>query len=62
MADPHKYDQVAQANAAICDLIESLPNRRITVDDRPEYERLLGVWLAAVQDEAGDEEPARLAA
>ncbi|WP_042380634.1 hypothetical protein [Streptacidiphilus melanogenes] len=54
-------DPIAQANAAIRDLIESLPGGRIRPTDRPEYERLVRAWFTAVggPDRAGDEEPAR---
>lgn len=55
-------DPVDQANAAIRDLIESQPGGRITPDTRPEYERLLDAWLAAVQERDSDDEPVRLAA
>lgn len=47
MADQHD-DPIAQANAAIRDLIESLPGGLITPADRPEYERLIRAWFTAV--------------
>lgn len=58
MADLHDTP-IAQANAAIRDLIQSLPGGRITPLVRPEYERLVAVYMNAAR---GDEDEARPAA
>lgn len=50
--------RIEQANAAIRDLIQSLPDGRITTTSRPEYERLVAVWAAAVEDGDDDDDPA----
>lgn len=58
MADPHQNDPIAQANQDIRDFIQSIGGR-IRPEHRPEYERRVRVYFAAIaaRDEARDAEP-----
>lgn len=53
------YDQrIRQANQAIRAFVRSLPDHRVTPEDRPEYDRLVADYLAAVRErDDADEEP-----
>lgn len=52
--DLPELDRIADANQRIIDFIRSLPDGRITVEARPEYERLVGVYFAAVEMPVGE--------
>lgn len=56
--DLHELDRIADANQRILDFIRSLPDGRITIEARPEYERLVGVYFAAVEMPAGERQAA----
>jgi hypothetical protein len=62
VADLHDVDPVTAANRAIRDHIRALPEGRITPEARPEYERLVDAYFAAVRDRDADRGDVPLAA